>query len=256
MDLVPSWRIQGRRAVSKCRHHIKAHEQGAWQFWSPLPPPQHPPTGPKVKTPEMWALGSQPAPVGPLGVMGGGTSWSNPAESGWGSIAATPYLLDSLSPTIPGSAQYFILVAPAQAAELQAFLINGLKGLSSFAEASISASVSSTEIIFPNFPQQFLSPGDYQLSCTLSLSLFFPLSCAHMHTCARYAKMHIPMHSQTYLHMELSAPTYEDPENDCTTDKEAHVTAMPTGTHPHAHKCRQCNPQAALSEPIWSLSSE
>lgn len=65
----------------------------------------------------------------------------------------SPYLLDSSSPTIAGSVQYFILVAPAQAAELQAVLINGLKGLSSSAEASISASVSSTEIIFPNFLQ-------------------------------------------------------------------------------------------------------
>lgn len=69
------------------------------------------------------------------------------------SISVTSYLLASSSPTITGSAQYFILVAPAQTAELQAFLINGLKGLSAFAEASISASVSSTEIIFPNFLQ-------------------------------------------------------------------------------------------------------
>lgn len=65
-------------------------------------------------------------------------------------MAVTPHLLDS-SPTVAVSAQYFIFVAPVQAAELQAFLINGLKGLSSFAEASVSASVSSTEIIFLNF---------------------------------------------------------------------------------------------------------
>lgn len=109
-----------------------------------------------------WPEVRDVAPRGLLGVKGRGISWSKPSR-GRVSFAVTPYLLGSSSPTIAGSAQYFILVAPAQAAELQAFLINGLKGLSSFAEASISASVSSTEIVFPNFLERFLSPSDSSL---------------------------------------------------------------------------------------------
>ena len=82
--------------------------------------------------------------------MGGGTGGSKPSGVRV-SVAVTPYLLGSSSPIVAGSAQYFIPVAPAQAAGCRRVLINGLKGLSSSAEASVSASVSSTEIILPNF---------------------------------------------------------------------------------------------------------
>lgn len=65
--------------------------------------------------------------------MGGRTGGSRPSRVGV-NIAVTPYLLGSSNPTVASPAQYFIPVAPAQTAELQALLINGLKGLSSFAE--------------------------------------------------------------------------------------------------------------------------
>ena len=159
--------------------------------------PWHPAPGPIVRSPGMQAV-----PVGPPGVMGGGACWSKPRRRR-ASTAVTPYLLDSSSPTIAGSAQYFILVAPAWAAELQACLINGLKGLSSFAEASVDASVSSTEIIFPSFLQGCLSsrdtsPAVCHFSLTLSPSPF--LVHAHTHTHAQYSEMHVYTHSQTDLY--------------------------------------------------------
>lgn len=124
----------------------------------------------------------QAVPVGPLDVMGGGACWSKPHRLRT-SAAVTPYLLDSSSPTIAGSAQYFILVAPARAAEPQACLINGLKGLSSFAEASVGASVSSMEIIFPSFLQGCLSSRDASPPvCRFSLTLSPCPSCAHTYT--------------------------------------------------------------------------
>lgn len=82
-------------------------------------------------------------------------------------MAVTPYLWGFSSPTVAGSVQYIIIVAPARPAELQACLINGLKGLSSSAEASLSASVSSTEILFPTSYSDF-SPLVTPLSLSAS----------------------------------------------------------------------------------------
>lgn len=142
----------------------------------------------------------QAVPVGPLDVMGGGACWSKPHRLRT-SAAVTPYLLDSSSPTIAGSAQYFILVAPARAAEPQACLINGLKGLSSFAEASVGASVSSMEIIFPSFLQGCLSSRDASPPvCRFSLTLSPCPSLVHTHTHAQYSEMHVSTHSQTNLY--------------------------------------------------------
>lgn len=159
------WRIlKGRRGKSASsrgtRSRVKARLRGAWQLGL------HDPLASSHKADSQNLRDAGPGATvracRTTGRDGGGISWSRPGRVR-ASIAVTPYLLDSSSPTIAGSAQYFSLVAPAQAAELQAFLINGLKGLSSLAEASISASVSSTEIIFPNFLQRFHSPSDSSL---------------------------------------------------------------------------------------------
>lgn len=152
--------------------------------------PWHPAPRPVVRTP-----GMQAGPVGPSDVMGGGPCWSRPRRLRV-STAVAPYLLDSSSPTIAASAQYFILVTPAQAAELQACLINGLKGLSSFAETSVGASVSSMEIIFPSFLQGCLSSRDASLPvCRFSLTLSASPSFVHTHTHAQCSEMHASAHS-------------------------------------------------------------
>ena len=139
--------------------------------------PGHPAPRPIVRTP-----GMQTGPVRPSDVMGGGPCWSRPRQLRV-STAVAPYLLESSSPTIAASAPYFILVAPARAAELQACLINVLKGLSSFAETSVGASVSSTEITFPSFLQGCLSSRDAFLPvCRFSLPLSASPSLVHTHT--------------------------------------------------------------------------
>lgn len=166
----------------------------------------------------------QAGPVGPSDVMGGGPCWSRPRRLRV-STAVAPYLLDSSSPTIAASAQYFILVAPAQAAELQACLINGLKGLSSFAETSVGASVSSMEIIFPSFLQGCLSSRDASLpvcrfSLTLSASPSFVHTHTHTHSVQRCTHPHTHNLTCTLVPISIRGPR----ERVFPIDKDAHTS--------------------------------
>lgn len=195
--------------------------------------PWHPAPRPIVRSPGMQAV-----PVGPLDVMGGGVCWSKPHRLR-ASAAVTPYLLDSSSPTIAGSAQYFILVAPARAAEPQACLINGLKGLSSFAEASVGASVSSTEIIFPSFLQGCLSSRDASPPvCRFSLTLSPCPSLVHTHTHTHSIQRCMYPHTHKLTCTQVSISIQGARERTFPTDKKAHTPATRVGTRPHRHQGR------------------
>jgi hypothetical protein len=76
-------------------------------------------------------------------------------------------------------------------------LINGLKGLSGSAESSISASVSSTEITFPNF---------YSDSSPLVAPLFLPASSVHSPT----PHMHRDIPQCSHMQMQFMVSELQD----------------------------------------------
>lgn len=128
---------------------------------APMPPAQR----------VVWPLWAPEAPVGlPRGHSqkrreAGPRAWGSTQHGGWRDPQeqtqpecehhSNPLFIGLLRPRHRRLCSIFYSCCTCSAAELRTYLINGLKGLSSSAEASLSASVSSTEILFPTSYRDF-----------------------------------------------------------------------------------------------------